>query len=111
MELKEFISKSLTEIIDGVSEAQSYAKTKGAKINPADFNGGSNSNFLLNNGGLGQEIEFDVAVNANETSDSKIGAGINVWGVGIGGHSTAGQENSITSRIKFNILVFLPNQD
>jgi hypothetical protein len=110
MELKDFISKSITEIIDGVTEAQSYAKSKGAKVNPTDFNSSSGPKYYLNNGGMGQEIEFDVAVVVSETSEGKIGAGINVWGVGIGGHSTTGEESSTTSRIKFSVLVFLPTQ-
>jgi hypothetical protein len=34
MELKEFISESLKQIIDGIIDAQTYAKDKHATINP-----------------------------------------------------------------------------
>jgi len=34
MELKDFISETLKQIIDGVSDVQSFAKGKGAAINP-----------------------------------------------------------------------------
>ena len=34
MELKEFIAESLKQIIDGIVDAQTYAKEKHATINP-----------------------------------------------------------------------------
>jgi hypothetical protein len=108
MELKEFIQKSLTEIIDGVVESQSYAKEKGAKINPANCR--NNEAKIWDDNGWGQNIEFDVAVIVNESQEGKINAGINVCGTGIGGQKSKEQENTTSSRIKFSILVFLPPQ-
>jgi len=110
MELKEFIQKSLTEIIDGVVEAQSYAKGKGAKINPANINSTA-SKYWSDDGVEGRDIEFDVAVVVNESTEGKVNAGINVWGVGVGGQKSKEMENSTSSRIKFSILVLLPPQN
>lgn len=36
MELNEFISNALSQLIDGIASAQEYAKNKGASINPSD---------------------------------------------------------------------------
>jgi hypothetical protein len=43
MELKEFISESLKQIIEGISDSQALAKEKGAKINPAGL---SSTHFI-----------------------------------------------------------------
>ena len=37
MDLKDFVSETLKEIISGVEEAQEYAKKHGAVINPTKF--------------------------------------------------------------------------
>ena|ERR1035437_6269207 len=109
MELKAFIQKSIIEIIDGVTDAQIYAKEKGARINPANILSG-NTKVWDSDGAVGQNIEFDVAVIVNESTEGKVNAGITVWGIGAGGQHTNGLENSTTSRIKFSINLFLPIQ-
>jgi hypothetical protein len=40
-ELKEFVSKTLTDIIEGVSDAQELAEDNGAIVNPAMLNAGN----------------------------------------------------------------------
>lgn len=37
MDLKDFVSETLKEIIEGVKDAQEFAKEKGAIINPSKF--------------------------------------------------------------------------
>ena len=37
MELKEFISQALKDVIDGVLDAQDYGRGKGARVNPHDL--------------------------------------------------------------------------
>lgn len=109
MELNEFIQKSLSAIIDGVTEAQIYAKERGAKINPANINTGP-LKYWSNDNGVGQDVEFDVAVEVNESQEGAMSAGIKVWGVGAEGSKIKGSENITSSRIKFSILLFLPPQ-
>lgn len=110
MDLNEFVNKSLRAIIDGVTEAQSYAKEKGAKINPANINTGP-IKYWTNDNGVGQEVEFDVAVEVNESQEGTKSAGIKVWGVGAEGKKIKGSENTTHSRIKFSVLLFLPPQN
>jgi len=109
MELNEFVNKSLRAIIDGVAEAQSYAKEKGAKINPTYLNS-EKAKYWSPDGPFGQDIEFDVAVMANESTEGKINAGISVWGIGAGGEKSKEFASSTSSRIKFSIIVVLPPQ-
>ena len=109
MELNEFINKSIRAIIDGVVEAQSYAKEKGAKINPSNVNF-KDAKTWTNDGIYGQNVEFDVAVVANESQGGNFKAGINVAGSGLGGQKSKGSENSTNNRIKFYVPLFLPPQ-
>lgn len=109
MELKEFIKQSLVEIIDGVVEAQAYAKQKGARINPPRSK--SSSTVVADAWGvIGQEVEFDVAVVSNESIEGKVNAGISVIGIGVGGQTSADRSNATQNRIKFSIPLFLPIQ-
>jgi len=109
MELKEFVSKSIIAIIEGVVEAQSFAKDNGAKINPSNLTAPT-VKYYSDDGVLGQDIEFDVAVVVSETKEGKMNAGISVCGIGAGGHKSKETENSTTSRIKFSVPLLLPIQ-
>ena len=113
MDLKTFITQSLTEIIDGVVDAQKYALEKDAKINPkglsllksnptqSTFSDGRRENFT-------QMIDFDIAVSANQDMKDKGGIGVFAGAIGIGGQMENQETNSKVSRIKFSIPIFLP---
>src|SRR5260370_33921195 len=95
MELKDFVSRTITDIIEGVREAQAAAGSD-AYVNP----------------GIGREIvEFDVALTVTEAAEKKGGGGITVAGFlkaeGGGGSSSS---NSSISRVKFSVAVKLPTQ-
>jgi hypothetical protein len=68
MELKEFVSESLKQIIDGVIDAQTYVGNKGASINPGHiiYINPSNIPFVdyvrCQSNNPVQIMEFDVAV-------------------------------------------------
>lgn len=119
MDLKDFVSESLRQIIDGVKEAQEHAGRTGAVVVPLfsspDPSGPSNS-IVLMGGGRGtvgrhwyHTIEYDVALAASENVQTKTGGGV-LMVVSAGGsrETTTSQEN--TSRIKFSIPLVLPHQ-
>lgn len=113
MELKTFITQTLTEIIDGVSDAQKYALEKGAKVNPeklslikSNTNQSTFSDSRREN--YAQIIEFDVAITANEDMKDKGGIGVFAGAFGIGGQMENQEFNSRMSRIKFTVPIFLP---
>jgi hypothetical protein len=108
LELKDFVSESLKQIIDGVSEAQEYAKIKGAKVNPRGLRSTGEARVGGTGGVHATKIVFDIAV-AAETSDQVEGFNISVLGVFQGGvEGTEGTVSSQASRISFPVYVSLP---
>ncbi|KZL05508.1 hypothetical protein [Pseudovibrio sp. Ad26] len=106
MELKEFVTQSLQQIVEGIQEAQ--AASGGEHIN-AGLQGISLNGNLINGGSLGvfSTVEFDVAVSAEHNGGGK--AALKVFGVGVeGGGQTAA---SYANKIKFSVPVRLPDGD
>ncbi|MBN8245225.1 hypothetical protein JF546_19595 [Nitratireductor aquimarinus] len=106
MDLKDFVTASLQQIIDGVKEAQGVdggdninAQNAGIPSGKNAFSAGTYGNFTL--------VEFDVAVSAETSGKGR--ANLQVFGVGFegGGEHKAGSAN----RIAFAIPVRLPDGD
>ncbi len=111
MKLKDFISETLKEIIDGVSDAQKYYSEKGGLINPVlDFTGADKAvvYYARDTQQIPQFIDFDVAITASEESGTKGGIGVWVGPVGAGIKGKSDTSNTSTNRIKFSIPVILP---
>ena len=117
MELKDFVTTSLTQIIDGIVEAQKHAKANGAFINPRalQYNQNGKPYWLEeyddpDNRHQGQILHFDVAVSASESdqAEGKIRVSALVLDVGVGGEVDT--TTSTISRLKFSIPVFFPEQ-
>lgn len=87
MELKEFITKTLTEIREGIKEASK----NGVKVSDS-----SAKNF-----------EFDISVTTNSLDESRVGGGIFVAGIGLGANNKEIINNSAFSRIKFTLPLFI----
>ena len=110
MELSEFVFRSLTQLIQGVVDAQKSAKETGAIINPR-ANEMTETPRLNSEGGAGNfevggVVEFDIAL---VTEDANEGEGkIAVWG--IGGSFGKSSKDTVTSHIKFCVRVVLPRQ-
>jgi hypothetical protein len=110
--LEDFITETLTQIIKGVKNANTIAEENGAIINPHNAYRNSNGDILVSEDyiyNIAQEIEFDIAVTAAEKSDAKGGAGVFVSIVGIGAQLKDSTENSTISRVKFSVPVKLPS--
>jgi len=113
MILQAFISETLKEIIAGVKEAQEYAASQNAKVNPsARHIGGAKSPVLVDDSTLEhlQNVEFDVAVTSTEGSTTEAGAGIFVAAIGMGAKGKSDTSSSSISRIKFSVPLGLPTQ-
>ena len=113
MELKEFITEALSQIVEGVSEAQKRLSNSGAEINPkvlgtSDMIAGNGGGIRTQSENFAQIIEFDVAVTATEGSGKKGGIGIVAGPVTIGTAGHSNLENSSISKIKFNVPLALP---
>lgn len=93
MSLKNFISETITEIINGLDDASSKLKDK--RIG------------LYSTGKTNQRhVEFDVAVSAKSKDETSGNAGIRVLEVvGFGGKISSEYVNSTVSRIKFGVRI------
>lgn len=88
MELKEFITKALIDIEQGVYEANNNSIHKMYVTYDKD----------------NKSVEFDVAVTAESTSGSNAGGGIKVLEfVQLGGKAEESQKNTSITRIKFGV--------
>jgi hypothetical protein len=111
MDLKDFVASTLTQITQGVSEAQSVVRSSGGLVNPA-MTGVVNRESYFGSVETGQHVflvDFDVAVVASEATGTHAGAKLEVASIlslGVGGKSDAATQS--TSRIKFKVPIALP---
>ncbi len=114
MELKEFVSESIKQIIDGVNEAKQYGIENGATVNPRRW-GWNSSNvqakYDQETGAAIETIEFDVAVAVAEGTKTKGGIGVFMGAVGVGSQGQSDNQNSLVSRIRFSVPIVLPCTD
>lgn len=79
MKLKDFVSETLKEIVDGAVEAQKYYVEKGGSVNSKNLSFRTDQDFQMWDGNTGQPaqlIEFDVAVTTTEGTETKGGIGV-----------------------------------
>lgn len=118
MELKNFVSQALVEIVEAVQEAQVKLKDSDAIINPRYMyytKPASENQVAITIKGttdmrFGQIVEFDVSVTASERDETQGGVGIQVASITIGAGISGKMEDqsSVVSRLKFSIPIFLP---
>jgi hypothetical protein len=94
MDIKEFVSESLKQIIEGVIEVQTYAKSRNAVVVPYSDRY--------------KKVDFDIAVTVVEGKETGGKAGISVWSIGAGVTGKSESSSNTTSRIKFEIPLELP---
>jgi len=111
VDLKEFVSETLLQIVNGVADAQIQATTAGARVNPRLVGGQTHAaglGFLASSHGPAQIVQFDVALTVKEGSGTKGGIGIVAGIVSLGSSGQSSAENSSISRVKFNVPLTLP---
>lgn len=111
MDLKEFITETIVQIVEGVVDAQDKTKESGARVSPKLTGGaslGAQHGFLGADGGATQVVQFDVALTAKEGTGTKGGIGIVSVIVSLGASGESHEENASVSRVKFSVPVTLP---
>jgi len=113
MELKDFVSEALTQIIEGVHDAKEKVKDKGAEINPhliggIDLVARHGGGIETSSGNVAHIVEFDIAVTIVEGKGTKGGIGIVTGAINLGSSGQSSTENSSISKIKFNVPLALP---
>ena len=104
MNLQEFVSTTLKQVIQGVIGVQKELGNEGRRyINPA---GRGTVMGRSQDGTPIQNVEFDVAVTVAE--ESGVSGGISVVGLGLGVKGGTKDTNTSVSRIKFVVPVAFP---
>lgn len=119
MDLKEFISESIVEIVEGIVDAQSRIKSDDALIIPSVQNvftqsqsGGTNLAIGWDKkGNMIHSVEFDVAVTSSEGTETKGGIGVVAGIVALGSQGKSLENNQSISRLKFRIPISFPRHD
>lgn len=113
MELKDFVSQTLVQIVQGVTEAQRQVG-EDAVISPVVMSLSSLASehgFLQTNQGHAQIVRFDVAVSASSDTEARAGGGIKVMSVSIGGEKATADKQSSVSHVQFSVPVVLPGAE
>lgn len=118
MNLEEFVSLSLIQIVNGMIKADEALEACGAAVNPLEVaytdkhkpaaqyaKGKSESGRYP----IIEKVEFDVVVRATTESETKGGIGIAVGAINLGNLGQSGSQDSSESRIKFSVPVLMPN--
>lgn len=110
MDIQEFITETLKQIVAGVANAQGSAVENKAVINPTLVTGYSgvptDGNVPAKAGNRTiQKVEFDIAVTITEERKTRGGlsAKLAVFSVGMEGNS--GNTNSMANRVKFAVPI------
>ena len=112
MELKDFIAQTITQIMEGVKEAQKLAEEIGGAVNPkgqlyltaesAPFQDKETTR-------IGDFIHFDVGVEVTEGKEQSGGAKLTIPSIGgFGGDVSGKTENRAINRISFRLPVIYP---
>ena len=111
MELKQFVTETLRQILEGVAETENVEEApKPGRVNPPlSTPDGTLESWKQPVTTYGQPVylvEFDIAVTVDERADAK--AGLKVLGIGIGGELA--ERSETVNRIKFSVPVEYPRK-
>jgi len=117
MNIETFLSESLKQIIQGVQNAQDFVERegRGAKVNPRgitalekDSNRQKQAHDIETKLPV-ENVQFDIAVTALESSEKSGAGGLQVAVLRIGGGVEQSAENATVSRITFTVPIVLPD--
>ncbi len=118
MELKQFVSETLVQIVEGIMDADARIANSGAAVNPQNVvtnkSGDGPYGFYAGNKDVKyrpavQEISFDVVVTASKGTETKGGIGIQVGAIALGSTGKSDAGTASESRIQFSVPLLLPN--
>lgn len=112
MNIKEFVKDALTQIAEGVNEANNTLIPLGAQANPpksrrvVSLTPGQAPHQQQNN--VPHTVYFDLAVTVQVASESGGNGGVNIYAVQFQGGGKKSHETSNVSRLRFEIPLLLP---
>lgn len=109
MQLREFIKEVLTQIVDGVRDAQE--QNGGAFVVPAGDGShkyAEHPRFAASARLKSTIVDFDVAITAEEADKVGGGAGVKVFSFQFGANGEMSSRDTTVSRIQFAVPLLLP---
>jgi hypothetical protein len=111
MDIKEFVSSTILQIMEAVAESQEQAVALGGYVNPTAHSmpkDGAHIGFTAT-GQVIYAIDFDVAVTVASESGTEAGGRLQVASiVSIGAKGKGSDKSETMSRVKFAVPVMLP---
>lgn len=109
MELKEFITQTIKDVLDGVLEAQNAQKIGNCVVPSGTGSNAFPKGNVINNGDWTSTlINFDIAISAEESAATGGKAGVKIAVLSAGLDTENTNKNTSTSRIQFSVPVIFP---
>lgn len=114
MDLKEFTKETLTQIIEGVKEANTHIESSGAFVPSSNLSSIGGELMYSNKDGYDHHVinvDFDVAISVSESKENNKGGSLKILDMAsVGGEKNKSYENTSSSRIKYSIPLALPSE-
>lgn len=107
MELKEFISDAITQICEGVKDAQERCNKVDAKINPP-MNGDSITGSIDMKYRKHSKVHFNITLQSFVDDKGKSGIGVLLASVSVGTAKESSQGSSSLTSVEFSVPIALP---
>ena len=109
IQLDDFISATLTHIVNGVIHAQRNVHMTGASVNPKAPQARATEELIeRGTGAVIRRVDFDVAVSGSKVKDGEAILTVVGGNTGGGTQAKAQAEKILSSRVRFGIDVALP---
>ena len=105
MELKDFVSRTLTDIAEGVATGAKAAAEFGAVVNPKSATLGGELRHADET-----QIEFTIGLTVTDAASAKGGIGVVAGIFAVGARGETNEVSASTTHIKFAVPVILPSQ-
>ena len=109
MELRDFVKEVLTQIVDGVRDAQQ--PNGGAFVVPTgdgNHKYAEHPRFASSARIKSTIVDFDVAITVEDSDKAGAKAGVKVFSVQFGAEGEIASKNSTVSRVQFAVPLLLP---
>lgn len=112
MDLKEFTTQTLVQIVEGAIEANAQLSSMNSFVPTTNTLGNPrNAVEALKERPLMYNVDFDVAITTTESDGKRGDAGIKVIPFNFGGNIESKIENQTISRVKYSIPLVIGEQE
>lgn len=109
MDIRQFVSETLTQIVEGVTDANQRLSDD-SEVNPRCGGTPEGKPYVEYYSELRpvELVDFDLAVTVTEGTGAKGGLGVAAGFIGLGGQKSSESSAEAVSRVKFTLPLMLP---